>query len=95
MADSISVNMPSDGLRALRAATQTEGAYIAVEDQKILEAISDLGAVGIFAEPAGATALAGLKAALQEGLVSEDGSHSGNEYWKWIERCQGSQAGCW
>ena len=72
MADSISVNMPSDGLRALRAATQTEGAYIAVEDQKILEAISELGAVGIFAEPAGATALAGLKAALQEGLVSEE-----------------------
>ncbi len=72
MADSISVNLPSDGLRALRAATQTEGAYIAVEDQKILEAISDLGAVGIFAEPAGATALAGLKAALHEGLVSAE-----------------------
>jgi len=72
MADSISVNLPSDGLRALRAATQTEGAYIAVEDQKILEAISDLGAVGIFAEPAGATALAGLKAALQTGLVGAD-----------------------
>ena len=72
MADSISVNLPSDGLRALRAATQTNGAYIAVEDQKILEAISDLGAVGIFAEPAGATALAGLKSALQEGLVSAD-----------------------
>ena len=72
MADSISVNLPSDGLRALRAATQTDGAYIAVEDQKILEAISDLGAVGIFAEPAGATALAGLKSALQEGLVSAD-----------------------
>lgn len=73
MADSISVNMPSDGLRALRAATQTEGAYIAVEDEWILEAISDLGAVGIFAEPAGATALAGLKVALRDKLVgSED-----------------------
>ena len=72
MADSISVNMPSDGLRALRAATQTEGAYIAVEDQKILEAISDLGAVGIFAEPAGATALAGLKAALKDGQVTKE-----------------------
>ena len=43
MADSISVNLPSDGFRALRAATQTDGAYIAVEDQQILEAISDLG----------------------------------------------------
>ena len=72
MADSISVNLPSDGLRALRAATQTEGAYVAVPDQEILEAISDLGAVGIFAEPAGATALAGLKQALKDKLVSAD-----------------------
>ncbi len=72
LADSISVNLPSDGLRALRAATQTGGAYVAVEDQQILQAISDLGAVGIFAEPAGATAYAGLKQALVEGLVQTD-----------------------
>lgn len=72
MADSISVNMPSDGLRALRAATQTDGAYVAVEDEKILEAIADLGEVGIFSEPAGATSLAGLKQALADGLVKED-----------------------
>jgi threonine synthase len=72
MADSISVNLPSDGLRALRAATGTDGAYVAVEDRKILEAISDLGAVGIFAEPAGATALAGLKAALRDGQVTTE-----------------------
>jgi threonine synthase len=72
MADSISVNLPSDGLRALRAATQTEGAYVAVKDQQILEAISDLGEVGIFAEPAGATAYAGLKQALADGLIQPD-----------------------
>ncbi len=72
LADSISVNLPSDGLRALRAATQTDGAYVAVEDQQILEAISDLGQVGIFAEPAGATAYAGLKKALEDGLVNQD-----------------------
>ncbi|MEJ2448704.1 MAG: pyridoxal-phosphate dependent enzyme [Anaerolineales bacterium] len=72
LADSISVNMPSDGLRALRAATQTEGSYVAVEDDKILEAIADLGQVGIFAEPAGATSYAGLKKALAEGLVGSD-----------------------
>lgn len=71
LADSISVNMPSDGLRALRAATQTDGAYIAVEDKKILEAIADLGKVGIFAEPAGSTAFAGLKQALNDGLVNQ------------------------
>ena len=72
LADSISVNLPSDGLRALRAATETGGAYIAVDDEQILEAISDLGSVGIFAEPAGSTALAGLKAALDQGLVKSD-----------------------
>ena len=72
LADSISVNLPSDGLRALRAATQTDGAYIAVEDQAILTAIADLGKVGIFAEPAGATSLAGLKQALKDGLVKGD-----------------------
>ncbi len=71
MADSISVNLPSDGLRALRAATQTDGAYVAVEDEQILEAISELGEVGIFSEPAGATSLAGLKQALADGLVRE------------------------
>jgi len=72
LADSISVNFPSDGLRALRAATQTDGAYIVVEDQAILAAIADLGKVGIFAEPAGATSLAGLKQALLDGLVGKD-----------------------
>ncbi len=69
LADSISVNLPSDGLRALRAATETDGAYVAVRDQAILRAVADLGEVGIFAEPAGATSYAGLKKALQEGLV--------------------------
>lgn len=72
MADSISVDMPSDGLRALRAATQTNGAYITVTDAEILEAIPLLGAEGIFAEPAGATAFAGVKAALKSDLIQED-----------------------
>lgn len=72
LADSISVNLPSDGLRALRAATQTDGAYIAVEDQAILKAVADLGKVGIFAEPAGSTSYAGLKKAREEGWVDAD-----------------------
>ena len=71
-ADSISVNMPSDGLRALRAATQTNGAYILVEDEAIIAAIGELGPVGIFAEPAGATSYAGLVKAVQDGLVKSD-----------------------
>jgi threonine synthase len=71
-ADSISVNKPSDGLRALRAATQTGGAYITVPDEAILREIATLGKVGIFAEPAGSAALAGLRAAVAEGLIAAD-----------------------
>ncbi|NMC46161.1 MAG: threonine synthase [Chloroflexi bacterium] len=69
LADSISVDLPRDGLRALRAATQTEGAYIKVKDQDILNAIAALGKVGVFAEPAGATAYAGVLHAKQTGLI--------------------------
>lgn len=69
LADSISVDMPRDGLRALRAATQTGGAYIVVPDSDILQAIALLGQVGVFAEPAGATAYAGLVKAREEGQI--------------------------
>lgn len=72
LADSISVNLPSDGLRALRAATQSGGAYIAVPDDAILEAIAALGSVGIFSEPAAATAYAGLVQAIEDGLIAPD-----------------------
>jgi len=71
-ADSISVDMPRDGLRALRAATQTNGAYITIPDEEIIEAIANLGSVGIFAEPAGATAYAGLKKALRGGFIKPE-----------------------
>ena len=71
-ADSISVNMPADGLRALRAATETGGAYITVSDEAILQEIKTLGKIGIFAEPAGSAALAGLKAAITEGWIGLD-----------------------
>ena len=74
LADSISVDLPRDGLRAVRAATQTGGAYITVSDQEILRAIAALGPSGIFAEPAGATAYAGLVKALQSGLVQREDS---------------------
>lgn len=72
LADSISVNLPSDGLRALRAATQTDGAYIAVPDDAILEAITELGSAGIFSEPAAATAYAGVVQAIEKGFIQSD-----------------------
>lgn len=72
IADSISVDLPRDGVRAVRAARETGGNYILVKDEEIIAAIADLGKVGIFAEPAGSTAYAGLKKALSSGLIQPD-----------------------
>ncbi|KUK46411.1 MAG: Threonine synthase [Anaerolinea thermophila] len=72
LADSISVDLPRDGLRALRAATQTGGAYVKVSDDQIIQAIAALGKVGIFAEPAGATAYAGVLQASVSGLIKPE-----------------------
>lgn len=72
MADSISVDFPRDGLRALRAATQTGGRYLVVSDEEILQAIVALGEVGVFAEPAGAAAFAGLRKAARQGSLSPE-----------------------
>ncbi len=69
IADSISVDLPRDGVRAVRAAAQTGGTYITVSDDEILKAIAELGQMGVFAEPAGAAAYAGLVRAAGSGLV--------------------------
>jgi threonine synthase len=70
LADSISVDLPRDGLRAVRAATETGGAYLAVKDEDILKAVRDLARKSaVFAEPAGAASYAGLIEAVSEGLV--------------------------
>lgn len=72
LADSIAVGLPRDGLRALRAATRTGGAYLQVTDQEILEAMRHLAVhAGVFAEPAGAAAQAGLRQAVEAGLLDE------------------------
>ena len=70
IADSISVDLPRDGVRAIRAARETGGTYILVSDDEILKAIATLGPQGIFAEPAGASAYAGLVKALGQGIVT-------------------------
>lgn len=72
LADSISVDLPRDGVRAVRAVRETAGMYLKVSDEEILRAIAELGKVGIFAEPAGAAAYAGLVKAVQQELVYPD-----------------------
>lgn len=73
LADSISAGLPRDRLKAMAAVKETNGAYISVSDEAILAATSELPRwTGIFAEPAGATALAGLIKALENQLVKKD-----------------------
>jgi threonine synthase len=72
LADSISVDLPRDGVRAVRAAKETGGTYVNVSDDDILKAIAELGTVGVFAEPAGATAYAGLVKAIGSGIVGTE-----------------------
>lgn len=61
LADSICVGHPRDQIKALRAARQTGGRFIAVSDEAILAAQRRMArATGVFGEPAGVTALAGV-----------------------------------
>jgi threonine synthase len=72
LADSISASLPRDRAKALRAARESNGAFIAVPDSDILAAIPALAQQsGVFAEPAGATTYAGYLAALRKGIVTE------------------------
>jgi len=73
VADSISAGLPRDRIKALAAVTKTDGAYVQVSDEEILAAVPELArGVGVFAEPAGACAYAGLVKAVELGLVAAD-----------------------
>lgn len=72
-ADSISVDAPRDPLKALRAVRDSGGAYVTVPDEAILAAILPLARLGgVFAEPAGAAAYAGMLQAQALGYVQPD-----------------------
>ncbi len=73
VADSISAGLPRDRLKAFAAVEETDGAFVTVSDEEILAAIPVLArGSGVFAEPAGAAAWAGLVRAAEYGLVSRD-----------------------
>jgi threonine synthase len=73
VADSISAGLPRDRLKAMAAVRETGGAFVKVSDPEILAAIPALArGCGVFAEPAGAAAYAGLLKALHDGQVRAD-----------------------
>lgn len=73
IADSISVSAPACGYWALKIVRETEGFGIKVSDDEILAAEKELaGLAGIFAEPAAATAYAGLVKGVKEGKIGSN-----------------------
>ena len=70
IADSICVGHPRNWRKALAAVRESGGAFVAVADDQILEALRETGQrAGVFGEPAGVAGLAGLRQAVADGMV--------------------------
>lgn len=75
LADSIAVGVPRNPKKAQRAVRESGGSWIAVSDDEILSAMRLLGRTeGVFGEPAGVTATAGVKKAAEQGIIKPDES---------------------
>lgn len=70
LADSIAVGVPRNPKKAQRAVRDSNGRWLAVSDNEILAAMRLLGRTeGVFSEPAGVTATAGVKKAVEMGII--------------------------
>jgi threonine synthase len=75
LADGIAVGHPRNWRKALAAVRESGGDFIDVSDAALIEAISAAGKLaGLFAEPAGAAGLAGIRAARERGIVARGAS---------------------
>ncbi|MBU1636752.1 pyridoxal-phosphate dependent enzyme, partial [bacterium] len=73
IADSISVSAPSNAYLAQRAISESKGTSVIVADADILEAQQQLAMMtGVFAEPAAAATVAGLKKLRSEFMKNEE-----------------------
>lgn len=71
IADSIRVGHPANWRKAVRAVRESEGDFVTVTDEEILEAVRATARLtGRFAEPAAAAAVAGLRRAVQDRTVA-------------------------
>lgn len=73
LADSISVGIPRNGIKALNAVHESGGYMVDVSDEEILSAMKLLAQkTGVFGEPAGVTSLAGIMKMNELGLLKGD-----------------------
>ncbi len=74
-ADSINVPVPRNRRKALDAVRASDGAFVTVTDEQIMEAVRQAGSLaGVFAEPAAAAAVAGIAEARTRGILDEHAS---------------------
>lgn len=69
IADSIDVPVPRNWLKAVQSLRGSDGVVVCVTDEQLLDAIKLGGKHGVFAEPAGAAALAGITAAIESKII--------------------------
>ena len=75
LADSIAVGVPRNPVKALKAISESNGVTVNVTDEEIMAAMRLLGRkAGVFAEPAGAAGTAGVKKAIETGLIEKNAS---------------------
>lgn len=75
IADSISVGIPRNGIKALNAVHESGGWMVDVTDDEILEAMKILAqSTGVFGEPAGVTSFAGILKMKEQGALTGDES---------------------
>ena len=73
LADSISVGIPRNGIKALNALHESGGYMVDVSDEEILAAMKILAQkTGVFGEPAGVTSFAGIMKMKELGLLNGD-----------------------
>lgn len=72
LADSIDVPVPRNWRKAIKFVKATTGAMVRVSDEEITEAMKAAGRLaGVFAEPAAAASIAGVKRAVADGLIGK------------------------
>lgn len=74
-ADSINCPVPRNWRKAVNAVRDSDGRYMTVSDEEIRRAVRETGRLsGVFAEPAAATAVAGVARARQLGIIGAEAS---------------------
>ena len=73
IASGISVDLPRDGVMALRAVRETGGTFVEATDEEMLDAMKVLAReAGVFTEPASAAVYVGLQKARRSGFLRDE-----------------------